>query len=334
MIFNNWQWGIENRIEIEKKKLFFIGAIGIFLILIFLGFKGKIQDFFFFKITKQENSQTQNLEVYYASLKPFRNWGVTPLDINALSGISIEINQEGNKKFLYAKNIDKKLAIASLTKLMTAYIALENYDLNQEVIISFSADSIEGNSANLRVGERFSAKDLIYSLLMESSNEPAQVLAEIMGEAKFVYLMNQKAQEWGLENTYFLDPIGLDPDNPPASPNYSTSQDLAILSWQALKNPIIKEILQTKEFKLYTTNGRFHHLVENNNELLNDPEIPWKNDILGAKTGWTPIAGQCLLLALKNPKNNSIIINVILDAPNRFEKMKKLVNWIYKAYKW
>lgn len=286
----------------ERKRIFLIGTIGIFLILIFLGFKGKMQDFFLFEILKQENSPAQNLEIYYASLKPFRNWGVTPLDISALSAISAEINEAGNKKFLYAENIDKKLAIASLTKLMTAYIALENYDLNQEVIISFSADSTEGNSANLRTGEGFYVKDLIYSLLVESSNEPAQALAEIIGEAQFVYLMNQKAQEWGLENTYFLDAIGLDPDNPSASPNYSTSQDLVSLSWQALKNPIIKEILQTKEFKLYTTNGKFHHLVENNNELLNDSKISWKNHILGAKTGWTPIAGQCLILVLENPR--------------------------------
>ena len=322
------------RIRQKKKDLLRIGLIGLFLILIFLGFKGKIQDFFFFRIIKQDNSQKIDLEPYYASLKPFRNWKTEPLDINSLSAISAEIDNLGNKKFLYAENTDKKLAIASLTKLMTAYIALENYDLTEEVIISFKADLIEGNSANLRAGERFYIKGLVYSLLMESSNEPAQALAEIMGTAQFVYLMNQKAQEWELENTYFLDHIGLDPDNASATPNYSTSQDLADLSWQVFQNPIIKEILQTKEFKLYTANGQFHHLVENNNELLNDPKISWKNHILGAKTGWTPVAGQCLLLILENKKNNSIIINVILDSPDRFKEMKKLTNWIYKAYKW
>lgn len=328
----------------KKKELFLTSAIGVLLILVFLGMRGKIQDFLFFEITKGENLEKPNLELYYASLKPFRNWNVEPLEIKTPAALSVEINQSGETKFLYAKNVKKKLAIASLTKLMTAYLALENYDLNQEVIISAKADLIEGNSANLRVGERFYVKDLIYSLLLESSNESAQTLAEIMGETQFLNLMNQKAQELGLKNTYFVDPIGLDPDSPSVSPNYSTAEDLAVLTSQLLKNPLIKQIFKTERFELYTTNGLFHHQIENNNELLKDSEIFWKDKILGAKTGWTPFAGQCLLLILESPrlrqsydgqsKNNSIIINIVLNSPNRFEEMKQLVNWVYSAYKW
>jgi len=324
---------ILEQIKDKKRNLFFISAIGLFLIFGFWDSQQKIQDFLFSRIAGPESLQKIDLEPYYASLKPFRNWEATPLDLESLSAISIQINEQGNKKFLYHKNTDTKLAIASLTKLMTAYIALENYDLNQEIIISHKADFIEGSSANLRTGQAFYVKDLIYSLLMESSNESAQALSEKIGEQRFIYLMNEQAQKWGLKNTYFIDPIGLDPDHTSISPNYSTATDLATLIWQAFKDPFIKQVLTTKELQLYTTQGAFHHLIKNNNELLNGSEISWKNKILGAKTGWTPMAGECLMLILQG-KNNDLIINVILGSSNRFQEMKQLTNWLYSAYKW
>lgn len=333
MATNDWQLAIRIKNK-ETKRAFLIGMAGVFLIMLALISKVAIEDFLAFGITKNENFESPSLEIYYASLKPFRHWGIKPVEIEALSAVSIEVQKNGDEKFLYAKDINKKLAIASLTKLMTAYVALENYDLDQQIIISKRADSIEGNSVNLRAGETFYVKDLFYSLLMESSNESAQALAETMGEERFVNLMNQKTQELGLENTYFFNPVGLDPDSSLISSNYSTSEDLVILFLHVFQKPLIKEILKTEKYDLYTTNGLLHHQIENNNELLKDEQISWQDKILGGKTGWTPIAGQCLLLVLDNSKNNSIIVNIILNSPDRFQEMKQLIDWIYKAYKW
>lgn len=312
-----------------KKRIFLVGTIGILLVFVFLGVKGKIEDFFFFEITKGIDLKSKSLENYYATLKPFRNWEIEELEIKARAAISVEINQNGDKKFLFKKDSKKILAIASLTKLITALISLENYDLDQKVKISQKTAVVEGNLGYYRTEESFYVKDLLYPLLMESSNEAAQALAEIVGENKFVKLMNLKAQELNLENTYFLNPTGLDPDESGISPSYSTAEDLAIFSGHLLKQPLIWEILNTEERELHTADGIFHHRIKNTNELLGE-----NHKILGGKTGWTPMAGECLLLVLENPKNNSFLVNIILASPDRFSEMTKMIDWIYKAYKW
>ena len=291
----------------------------------------------FFEITKGIDFESNNLGHYYASLKPFRNWEVEPLEIQAQAAVSVEISQNGEKKFLYAKNQEEILAIASLTKLMTAYLAINNYDLNQEVIISEKAATINGKINYFRAGERFYLKDLLYPLLMESSNEVAQAIAEIKSEGEFIQLMNEQAQKWGLENTRFFNAHGLDPFEQANyfKINYSNADDLAILTWQVLKGPLIKQIFLTQDFKLYNAKGIFHHLAKNNNELLDNSEQAfWQKNILAGKTGWTLRANGCLIIALDNPKNQSQIINVILGSEDRFEEIKKLIDWIYNAYRW
>lgn len=320
----------------EKKiRIFLIGFIGILLIAFFWKMQEKIEDFFFFELTKQRSFEGNGLEVYYATFKPFRDWNIENLEIKAQASATIEINQENGSKFLYTKNPEKILPIASLTKLMTAFIVSENYDLEQIVKISEKAAIAETSFGHLKIGESFYIKDLLHSLLMESSNGAAQALAEIMGENEFILLMNLRAQELNLENTHFTNPTGLDPDIPNATLNYSTAKDLATLSWHLLKKPLIWEILRTETFDLYTLNGIFHHKIENNNELLELPdEVDWKPRILGGKTGWTPAAGECLVLVLENPKNDTFLVNIVLGSQDRFGEMKKLIDWIYNAYRW
>lgn len=317
------------------KRLSSFLIVGFLLILFFLGIKNKLEDFLFFEITKNIDIENNNLEWYYASLKPFRNWNQEPPEINALAAISTEILEDETQKFLYAKNQEKILSIASLTKLMTAEVAIDNYDLNQETIISPKAAAINGKINHFREGEKFYVKDLLYALLMESSNEAGQALAEIMGEQKFIQLMNLRAQEWELENTRFFNAHGLDPENPSFYTNHSTPKELTILTLHILKKPLIKQILTTKEFELYTAEKIFYHQVKNNNQFLDQSnQIVWQENILGGKTGWTKRAGGCLMLSLNHPKNNSVIINIILGSSDRFEEMKELTNWIYTAYRW
>lgn len=332
----------------KSKEIFLIGLIMLISIFSFRALskiEPELQGLLFLKITEKENSQRLGLEKYYAALKPFRNWEIQNLEIKSKAAISVEIDQNGRIRPLFNKNSKDRLAIASLTKLMAGLIVLENYNLDENAKISLKAATIEGGSNYFKAGESFKIKDLFYPLLMESSNEAAQALSEVVGEGKFVELMNSKAEELNLKDTYFLNALGLDPDDPNIIPNYSTAEDLTILAWNLFKNPFIGEVLKTQEFELYSSNGIFHHKVESNNELLESSiEAEWKQRIWGGKTGWTPMAGECLVFILESPRlyqnssgqtdNNTLLINVILGSQDRFKEMKQLVDWAYQAYKW
>ena len=286
------------------------------------------------------------LEEKVENLKPFRNQA-EDLKIEAEVAISIFFDQNGGKeKILLEKEANKKLPIASLTKLMTANIVLENYNLSQEIEISKAAVSQESEFGNLKIGEKFLVKDLLYPLLMESSNDAAFALAELYparigyaegvaggGLDSFVELMNLKARDLGLFETNFVNPTGLDPDSPNGPVNYSTAQDLAKLSENLLlEKPLIWEILAMPQFDLYSPGGVFHHKLFNSNELLRQDD--WANKVIGGKTGWTPKAKGCLILVTKAPHSNSYLINVILGSNDRFGEMKKMIEWINAAYKW
>ncbi len=232
--------------------------------------------------------------------------------INAKSAISVESNLDGTNKIIFDKNSDAKLPIASLTKLMTAAVVLDNYNLSDTWKVDKIADSQASMKQDVKLGDEMTVNSFLEIMLIESSNKSAYTLSEIIGEPKFVELMNQKAQSMGLENTSFFDPTGL------SSQDVSTANDLVKLTEYILKNyPKISEISQKKE--LYIIG--FGQVV-NTDQLLG--EIP---EVVCSKTGFTTTAKGCLLLAVKNPKNNDYIINVILGADDRFSEMKKLINW-------
>ncbi|MBZ9578723.1 D-alanyl-D-alanine carboxypeptidase [Patescibacteria group bacterium] len=245
------------------------------------------------------------------------------LQIKADSAISVWLDLKNQEKILFEKEIDKTLLIASLTKLMTANVVLEYYpDLSQTIEISREAVFQEENSGNLQIGERLSVENLLYIMLIESSNDASYSLAERIGEEGFVDLMNLEAKYLGMENSHFIDSTGISPEN------QSSVKDLVALTKQLLEKPLIWEILEKSEFDLYGPDGIFHHKLLNTNELLG--EIP---KILGGKTGFLPEAKGCFLLVLETPKNKGFLINVILGAENKFEEMEKLIDWVNKAYK-
>jgi len=262
--------------------------------------------------------------------KPVRNWQVENLKLTAESGISLLVNSQGNQEILFDKDSDEKLPIASLTKLITANIVLEHYDLSQIIEISHQAVGEEGNSGEFKIGETLTVENLIYSLLIESSNDAAEALTEVIGKDAMVDLMNLETKAIGMENTRFFNPTGLEPDEPDGPINYSSTRDLVKLTAYLLKtDPEILRISALPEYDLYTLDNVFHHKLINTDELLK--EIP---DAVASKTGWTPQAQGCLLLAIKAPQNNGVIVNVILGSPDRFGEMKELINWIKTAYKW
>jgi len=254
---------------------------------------------------------------------PNRDWQVVDPEVIASSAISVETDLSSQDKVLFNKEESKKLPIASITKLMTALVALEHYSLTDMVKISNRAVLQEGDNGVLKLGDSVSVRDLLFIMLIESSNHAAFALSEATKE-DFISLMNQKAKEVGLNDTYFKDSTGLN------SGNYSTARDLVKLTEYLLKNyPIITEISRTKEMDLQRLDGSYYGKLVNTNQLLG--EIP---EIVAGKTGFTTAAKGCLLLVLKNIQNNSYQIYVVLGAEDRFLEIKKIIDWVNLAYKW
>jgi D-alanyl-D-alanine carboxypeptidase len=248
------------------------------------------------------------------------------LEIGAKSAVSVLIKPNGEKEVIFSKNADERLAIASLTKLMSAYVVLNNLDLEKEITVLGDSLLSKGIHNGFLVGQTFKAKDVLYTSMIESSNDGITVLTQPFGLSTFVNLMNMEAKHLGLSSTEFFNPTGLDPDDLNSSVNYSTASDLAILAEKILQNPIASEALSLKEFDLYDINGIFNHKsITTNNILLYPAELNGL-EIIGGKTGETPIARGCLLLVVKNTRGDALI-NVILSSDDRFGEMVKLANW-------
>jgi len=240
--------------------------------------------------------------------------------VEAEGVMSVEIDKEGKERVLFSRVENQKMPIASLTKLMTGIIVSEFYQPFLRIQISKEAVGQPEGNGDLKVGEILQAKDLLYIMLIESSNDAAFALAEVIGVKGFVDLMNLKAKDMGLEDTRFFEPTGLDPEDPAQPVNYSSAQDLVKLGKYLLsEHPEILETLGKKEYPLYLENGVFHHTLQNTNELLG--EIP---GIIAGKTGFTERAGGCLILILEGKNPGTYLINVILNSPDKFEDMRKL----------
>jgi len=236
-------------------------------------------------------------------------------EFEAESGIVVKVSP-GSKEVLFGKGQDKKLPIASLTKLMTALVVLEKYDLNTKIIIDDKIMSQVGEQGSLKLGEILSVKDLLYISLIESSNRAAYALAEIVGIDNFVYLMNKRAEELGMSNTYFVDSSGLNPNS------ISTVDDLAKLTEYLYESqPLFKEIISLKEYDLYLNNGIFHHKLINTNQLL--VVIP---GVVGGKTGFTNEARGCYMIIKRNSNDGTYFINIILGSEDRLSAIKYLIN--------
>jgi D-alanyl-D-alanine carboxypeptidase (penicillin-binding protein 5/6) len=296
-----------------------------------------LKDFFFWQeISRNPQIFTAQivLEEELRDLKPIRDKKVEDLEIGAKSAISVLFKNSGEEKILFEKNINQKLPIASLTKLMTAKVVLGYYDLSKEIKVSEEAVAKEEDFGKLKAGKKFLVEYLLYPLLMESSNDAAFALSndyDETTEGKFVELMNREAQKMNLKNTHFTNSSGLDPEEPETEINYSTITDLTGFTKELLKESLIWEILSTPKFDLYGPE------LINNNELLFDESVSWQARIIGGKTGYTDMAGGCFLLVLKAPKNSGYLVNVILgtsDSNNRFIEMRKLAEWVQKAYSW
>lgn len=234
------------------------------------------------------------------------------------SALSVLAYDTQSNQLIYEKEIKTKLPLASLTKIMTAIVVIENEDLDERVTISKRAATIGENSMGLIENEQFTRRELLYGLILPSGNDAAEVLAETssVGRDNFVFLMNKKAEQLGLSDTRFTNPSGLEGDGN----QYSTAYDLLVMTRYALQIPLFAEIVATVEKELPASQyHKYYRLLNDTNLLTSYPGVK------GVKTGFTYEAGMCLVTFLDYGGHK--IIAVILNSQNRREEMKMLLDY-------
>lgn len=284
-----------------------------------------------FLLIQRSDFTIANQEIKVESVDLFR-----PLSKDKINELNLESNnflsvfiKDGKEIILSEKKADEVIAIASLTKLMTAIIVLENYNLDDLIQISASAVATYGDAGNLQIGEIMTIRDLLYITLIESSNDGAEALAEKMGVSTFVYKMNEKAASLGMNNTWFINPSGLDEEN---LYNFSTVNDLKKMVVYILENhSLIAEILSLPEKEL-TSHSGISRTIKNTNVLLKESDA-----YLWGKTGYTNRANGCLILILNNfsiNNNQGYVINIIAGADDKFGEARKLEQWLEESFIW
>lgn len=223
---------------------------------------------------------------------------------------------------LYEKNSDTQFLPASTTKLMTAMVALEHYQLIDEIVVKTVIT--EGQVMGLVYGERITVENLLYGIMVHSANDAAFALAEHFpgGVEAFVAQMNEKARSLHLNQTRFTNPIGFDDAAHVISP-----KDLASLSLAALKNPIITKMVGVPQITVSDSTFSHFHPLKNINELLG--KIP---GVSGLKTGWTIHAGQALVTTAQ--RNDRQILIVLLKSEDRFGETEQLLGWVFANFTW
>jgi D-alanyl-D-alanine endopeptidase (penicillin-binding protein 7) len=244
--------------------------------------------------------------------------GATVPDLRAEAAI---IYSPETGKVLWEENAQDQRSIASITKIMTAAVFLEDDpDLTREVVIQ-RADVLRASTTYLRAGYKVTASDLLHLLLIASDNAAARVLARISrhGSEGFIVRMNEKAAELGLTNTHYVDPSGL------LSENVSTAYDMARLITQVASDHRIAQIMQKQRHSIHA--GRRTINIHSTNQLVMNGDV----DVLGGKTGFIRKAGYCLATLLRLPQGGPQVAVVVLGARSnagRFWETRHLFNWL------
>ena len=287
------------------------------------------EDFIYWKLSNPDSYLARlkiEQRLFIKEHQPIRNWLIEEPEFQAQSVLVVEITPNQNR-VLFTKNDQYPFVIASLTKLMTAMIAVDHYPLDRSVRISEEAVNQSGEAGLLGEGDIWTVQDLLRMSLMESSNDAAYALAETMGVSQFVKNMNQKAVALGLDQTTFVNPTGLEEAR---GTNLSSSCDLVQLTHYLLETPFyqtIEEMIGSPEFQLLTPKGHFHHLIINSNDLLGKFSY-----LIGGKTGYLPRHGGSLLSIFQQPGKEIYLMTIVLDSPDRFQETQDLIQWLPSAY--
>ncbi|QVK16992.1 D-alanyl-D-alanine carboxypeptidase [Mycoplasmatota bacterium] len=241
------------------------------------------------------------------------------LSVSAQCAVLLD-SQSG--RVLYEKNSGEQRPIASISKIMTALVAIENSNLDEYVTISKKATLQIGSSLYLEEGTQIKLRDLLYGLMLRSGNDAAYAIAEhVAGNVNtFVLMMNEKAKSLGLRDSTFENPSGLDENNR----NISTAYDMAIISKNAMENVLFREINNTSIHRAETKDGKFF-VWSNKHKLIKGYDF-----IIGGKTGYTKLAKRTLVSVAN--KNNFELISVTLNGPDDWNDHMKLFDYGFKEY--
>lgn len=245
---------------------------------------------------------------------------VLGLTTTASSAILMDMD---SGRILYQKDIHQERLVASITKIMTAVIAIENGNLDDIVTVGEEVLTMYGSNIYISLGEKITLRDLLYGLLLRSGNDAAIVIGTYIGgsEENFVDMMNKKAKEIGMINTVYHNCHGLDE----TTKNYSTAYDMAILSSYANKLEAYKEISGTKKWTTSTENKTY--VWHNRNKLLSTYKYA-----TGGKTGYTPSAGRTLVTTATKDKLN--LTAVTLNDPNEYVSHEDMYEYGFNNYKY
>jgi len=218
-------------------------------------------------------------------------------------------------RVLLEKDPARRLPPASLTKIMTALIALESAPLQEVVKIDRRA-LVHPSSLKFQAGEEFLLRDLLTAMLVSSANDACEAVAwHVGGNAdQFVVMMNDRARTLGLKNTHFANACGFD-----APGHYSTAADLAKLTEQALQEPVFSMMVRTLIRDISTVDGARRMSLHSTNELLVDP------DVNGVKTGYTSKAGRCLIASMF--KDGHLLLLVGLNVMDQWKQATRLLRY-------
>ena len=234
-----------------------------------------------------------------------------PINTKALGPVSASsaiLMEQQSGRILYEKEAHEVRRIASITKIMTAILAIESGKLNDSVKVTENAVRAEGSSIYLKPGETIKLEDLVYGMMLRSGNDAAAAIAEHVGGSLegFVYLMNQKASEIGMDQTHFANPHGLDDHED----HYSTAYDMALLTRYAMSNDTYKLISGTKVHRAPNPTENWDRVWKNKNRLLTE----LYDYTTGGKTGYTKRAKRTLVTTAT--KGDLNLIAVTLNGPD------------------
>ncbi|MCL5114058.1 MAG: D-alanyl-D-alanine carboxypeptidase [Patescibacteria group bacterium] len=270
-------------------------------------------------LTSFKNQQVSTINLWLPSLgNPIKTTIARPVT----TARSVLLYDLTDGQVLFASNPKEKLPIASLTKIMTAIIALENKKKDDRYLVG-KKDLVGEDSMGLDENEVLSQKELLYGLILHSGNDAAETLANNFqgGRDAFIRAMNDKARSLGLSDTHFTNPTGLEGDGK----QYSTTYDLLVVTRYAILNfPLFNEVVSTFDYAIPQTSTHKSFYLENETNLLTS--YP---GVKGVKTGYTPEAGLCLVTYLDFGGHK--IIGIILGSDNRREEMKELLDYSLKS---
>ena len=267
------------------------------------------------KISKKTNPEVTSLDFWLPNIFGFLtpDESIAP-QVTAKSALVYDLT---NEKVIYEKNTNMKLPMASITKLMTAIVAIDHKKKDDRYIVP--AEALVGeNTIGLSEGEIMSLEELLYGVFMYSGNDAAETIAmNTMEREDFIKAMNDKGSAIGLENTNFTNPTGLEGDGD----QYTTAYDLLVLSKYALANypQILKASSTAKHYLPETKDHYEYYLYSQLNLLTTYPGVK------GLKDGYTPEAGWCLVTYLEYEDHK--LVGIILGSEDRRNEMKQLLDY-------